>query len=155
MAAGLCIWLLLPGRHRGNGALAPYLQATGAGVLLTLCALAGWQYHLASQIYLAPEQRAAAYRDNTLAKTREVLLFRDQVRFAELTLTDLTPANAGQMNLLAKELLHFSPEARVVEVVINSARLLGHETEADFYLARLQAAFPQAHAEWQKTRQGD
>jgi Tfp pilus assembly protein PilF len=38
----------------------------------------------------------------------------------------------------------------VVEIVIDSARLLGRDAEADFYLARLQAAFPQAHADWQK-----
>ncbi|MDO8318674.1 Wzy polymerase domain-containing protein [Rhodoferax sp.] len=154
MAAGLSIWLLLPVSGRGNRTLAPYLQAASAGMLLTFCALVGWQYHLTSQIYLPPEQRAAAYRDNTLEKTRRVLLFRDQVRFAELTLTELTPANAQQMNLLAKEMLHFSPEARVVEVVINSAKLLGHDAEADFYLARLQVAFPQAYADWQKAQRG-
>jgi len=154
MAAGLSIWLLLPVSGRGNRALAPYLQAASAGMLLTFCALAGWQYHLASQIYLPPEQRAPAYRLNTLEKTRHVLQFQDQVRFAELTLTELTPANAQQMNLLAKEMLHFSPEARVVAVVINSAKLLGHDAEADFYLARLQAAFPQAYADWQKTQRG-
>ncbi len=154
IAAGLCVWLLLPARRPGNRTLAPYLQAASAGMLLTFCALAGWQYHLASQIYLPPEQRAAAYRDNTLAKTHRLWLFQDQVRFAELTLTDLTPANAEQMNLLAKAMLHFSPEARVVEIVINSARLLGHQAEADFYLARLQAAFPQAYADWQRQHPG-
>ncbi|MCF8160758.1 MAG: Wzy polymerase domain-containing protein [Polaromonas sp.] len=143
MAAALCVWLLLPVSSRGISTPAPYLQATLAGMLLTFCALAGWQYHLASQIYLSPEERAPAYRSDTLEKTRHVLLFQDQVRFAELTITELTPANAARMNNLAKELLHFSPEARVVEIIIDSARLLGRETEADFYLARLQAAFPQ------------
>jgi hypothetical protein len=152
MAAGLCVWLLLPvGSQQGNRTLAPYLQATLAGMLLTLCALAGWQYHLASQIYLSPEQRAPAYRHDTLDKTRHVWLFQDQVRFAELTLTDLTPANAAQMNLLAKEMLHFSPEAKVAVSLIDSARLLGRDAEADFYLARLQVAFPQAYADWRKT----
>jgi O-antigen ligase len=151
MAAGLCVWLLLPvGSQQGNRTLAPYLQATLAGMLLTLCALAGWQYHLASQIYLSPEQRAPAYRHDTLDKTRHVWLFQDQVRFAELTLTDLTPANAAQMNLLAKEMLHFSPEAKVAVSLIDSARLLGRDAEADFYLARLQVAFPQAYADWQQ-----
>ncbi len=151
VAFGLSAWLLLPASGQTHRPLAPYLQATGAGMLLTFCALAAWQYHLASQIYLPPEQRAPAYRSNTLDKTRPVRLFRDEIRFAELTITDLTPANAGQMNGLAKELLHFSPEARVVEIVIDSARLLGRDAEADFYLARLQAAFPQAHADWRKT----
>ena len=147
MAAVLSVWLLLPARRRAQQALALYLQAAMAGMVITFCVLAGWQYHLASQIYLPLEQRAPTYRTNTLEKTRQVLLFQDQLRFAELTLTELTPANAAQMNRLAKEMLHFSPEARVAQVIINSARLLGREAEADFYLARLQAAFPQAHAD--------
>ncbi|MDP3337231.1 MAG: Wzy polymerase domain-containing protein [Rhodoferax sp.] len=153
MAAGLCVWLLLPAGGQWRRTLAPYVQATLAGMLLTFCALAGWQYHLASQIYLPPEKRAPAYRTGTLEKTRHVLLFQDQVRFAELTLTELTAANAEPMNRLAKDVLHFSPEARVVEIIINSARLLGREDEADFYLARLQAAFPQDHADWRKTHE--
>ena len=151
MAAGLCVWLLLPANTLANKPWIPYLQAGLAGMLLTFCAIASWQYHLASQIYLNPEQRAPAYRNNTLEKTRHVLLFREQVRFAELTITDLTPANAAQMNLLAKDILHFSPEARVAEIVIDSARMLGRDAEAKYYLARLQAAFPQAYTDWRKT----
>ncbi|MDD2920017.1 Wzy polymerase domain-containing protein [Rhodoferax sp.] len=150
MAAGLCVWLLTPQNRRPKKSLAPYLQAACAGVLITFCALAAWQYHLASQIYLDPEQRATAYRVNTLEKTRHVHLFQDQVRFAELTITELTPGNAVQMNRLAKETLHFSPEARVAESVIDSALILGRDAEAAYYLARLQAAFPQAYAEWRK-----
>ena len=150
MATGLCVWLLLPKSTRAHGSLAPYLQAGCAGALLTVCALAAWQYHLASQIYLDPGKRSPAYRVNTLEKTRHAFLFQDQLRFAELTLTDLTPDNAAQMNQLAKEMLHFSPEARVAVVVIDSARLLGREAEARFYLARLQAAFPQAYADWRQ-----
>lgn len=148
MAAGLCVWLLLPQKTQPKRWLAPYLQAGCAGVLVSFCAMAAWQYRLASQIYLQPDERAPAYRVNTLEKTRHVVLFQAQLRFAELTTTKLTPANAAQMNLLAKETLHFSPEARVVETVINSARLLGRDTEADYYLERLQAAFPQAYSAW-------
>jgi O-antigen ligase len=150
IAAGLCVWLLLSAGGQWRRTLAPYVQATVAGMLLTFCALAAWQYHLASQIYLSPADRAPAYRFDTLEKTRHVLLFQEQVRFAELTLTELTPGNAASMNRLAKDILHFSPEARVVEIIIDSARLLGRDAEADFYLARLQAAFPQAYADWRK-----
>jgi hypothetical protein len=150
MAAGLGVWLLMSNNSPPKRSVAPYLQAAGAGVLLTFCALAGWQYHVASQIYLTPEQRAPAYRNNTLDKIRHVWLYQDHVQFAKLTITDLTPDNAAQMNLLAKEMLHFSPEARVAEIVIDSARLLGREADADYYLARLQAAFPLAYADWRQ-----
>ena len=151
MATGLCVWLLVAKNGPAKGSVAPYLQAVGAGILLTFCALAGWQYHLASQIYLSPEKRAPAYRNNTLDKISHVWLYQDQVRFAKLTTTDLAPDNAVQMNLLAKEMLHFSPEAKVAEIVIDSAMLLGRDAEAAFYLARLEAAFPKAHADWRKT----
>jgi len=142
MAAGLCLWVLLPQRTPPARSLAPYLQAGCAGVLITFCALATWQYRLASQIYLPPEQRASAYRVDTLEKTRHVWLFQDQVRFAELTITDLSAANAQQMNQLARAMLHFSPEARVAQIVIDSALLLGRQDEAAYYQARYQAAFP-------------
>ncbi|HEX5698431.1 MAG TPA: Wzy polymerase domain-containing protein [Rhodoferax sp.] len=150
MAAGLCVWLLVSNNSPHKRSVAPNLQAAGAGVLLAFCALAGWQYHMASQIYLPPERRAPAYRNNTLDKLRDVWLYQDHVRFAKLTTTELTPDNAAQMNLLAKEMLHFSPEATVAESVIDSARLLGRDAEAAFYLARLQAAFPKDHADWQQ-----
>ena len=152
IAAGLCVWLLLPEKMLENKSWLPYLQAACAGIVLSFCAIAGWQYHLASQLYLTPEQRDPDYRSNTLEKTRNVLMFQDQVLFAELTTTDLSFANAAQMNRLAREVLHFSPEARVAEIVIDSALLLGHEAEAKFYLARLRAAFPQAYAERLKRR---
>lgn len=115
-------------------------------------AYAAWDYHRVSQIYLPPEQRAAAYRDNTLEKIRGSWLFRDQVLFAELTLTTLTPDNAAQLNAMAHELLHFSPEVRVVEKLIESALLLGRDDEARAFMRRYQAAYPQAYAQWVKAR---
>jgi hypothetical protein len=58
-------------------------------------ALGALDYHRAQQIYLAPEERAAAYRDHTLEKVRGAWIFRDQVRFAELTTTPLERGNAN------------------------------------------------------------
>ena len=45
-------------------------------------------------------------------------------------------------------LLHFSPEARVVRPLIESAVMLGRDDEARFYLERYRVAFPQDHAAW-------
>jgi hypothetical protein len=77
-----------------------------------------------------------------------VALFQDQVRFAELTTTELTAANASKVHLLAEEMLHFSPEAQVVEILLNSSRLIGEPEEMDFFALRYKAAFPQAYAIW-------
>lgn len=90
----------------------------------------------------------AAYRDDPQDKIGHVWLFNDQMRFAELTTTDLTPENASAMHALALDMLHFSPEARVAELVLDSARLLGRNEEINFFSARYQAAFPDAYAKW-------
>jgi O-antigen polymerase len=43
-------------------------------------------------------------------------------------------------------LLHFSPEPRVIEKLIDSAVLLGRSDEAQYYRLRYQAAFPDNRA---------
>ena len=101
-------------------------------------------------MYLPPEQRMAAYRDDTLAKVKDSVLFRSQVEFAELAVTPITRANAQRVHELALGLLHFSPEARVVERLIESAILLGRKDEALFHLARYRRAFPAEHENWSR-----
>ena len=156
MAAGLSIGLLLWSPHaaptRTSAVSAHGLRAVSLALLIAV-SYAAWDYHRVSQIYLAPEQRAAAYREGTLEKIRDSWLFRDQVRFAELTLTPLTPENASQLNAMAHELLHFSPEASVVEKLIESALLLGRDDEAKVFAKRYQAAYPEAYARWRAVRQ--
>lgn len=152
MAVGLCFGLLWRPSPTASKLTATSggTQVLRVGALLALLgvAYAAWDYRRVSQIYLAPEQRAAAYRDHTLEKIQDSWLFRDQVRFAQLSLTPVTPQNALRLNALAHELLHFSPEARVVEKLIESALLLGRDDEAQAFMRRYQAAYPQAYAQW-------
>lgn len=152
MAVVLSLVLL----RRQPSAWSPRARLIGARglavALLALAAYGGWDYHRVSQIYLPVEQRSNTYRDHTLEKIRSSWLFRDQVRFAEFTLTTLTKDNAEQLNAMAHELLHFSPEARVVEKLIESAIMLGRDDEARVYMARYRAAFPQAYAQWVQAR---
>lgn len=156
IAAALCVWLLtwLPRDANTwpvlvkNRPLALYFKALSASVLILFCGFASWNYFLASQIYLDPEQRAASYRENTIAKTQDIWLYQDQVRFAELTINDVTAANAANMHRLALDMLHFSPEARVVEKVLETAQLLGLTDEVRFYALRLKVAFPTDYARW-------
>ena len=51
---------------------------------------------------------------------------------------------------MALELLHYSPEPRVIEQLIESAVMLGQDDGALFYLVRYRAAFPKEHARWAK-----
>ena len=157
MAAVLCVWLLcrqpLPYLIWSNNfkyfrPLAHVSTALPAIILIALCMGAAWDYWRVSQLYRNTAERASGYRDNTLEKVRSSWLFQRQVQFAELTTTPLVAHNAVQLHDLALGLLHFSPEPRVVEKLIESAVMLGRDTEAAYYLARYQAAFPQAHARW-------
>ena len=154
LASVLSICLLWRRSSRLAGKNSYFWPATSAWpvwttiFLLALVAYAGWDYHRVSQIYLPPTLRSPAYRSNTLDKIADSRLFANQVRFAELTTTELTPANAHQVHELALNMLHFSPEARVAEKLIESATLLGLPDEALYYLVRYRAAFPDSHASW-------
>ncbi len=166
LAAGLCVGLLwatvaapepragaasdLKGlrKNKGNSAAALITSALTATILIAALLYAAVDYYRVSQIYLPTEQRSAAYRDETLNKIGGSWLFRDQARFAELSVTALTPDNAAAIHAMALELLHYSPEPRVIEKLIESAVLLGRDDEAALYLARYRAAFPKDHARW-------
>jgi O-antigen ligase len=162
MAAGLCVGLLWGGRREGGvssrGADPAQLRRVqpaigGLRVLAAMAmggvlAVAATSYRQVSQIYLQPAERSAAYRDDTLNKVRGNWLFHSQARFAELSMTGLTRENAADVHAMARELLHYSPEPRVIEKLIESAVMLGREDEALAYLIRYRAAFPQDHARW-------
>lgn len=152
VAFGLCVYLLWPvGQMRGVASgltVHKQLRKAVVGVLLASLAYAAWDYHRVSQIYLAPQARDASYRDETLEKISKSWLFKDQVKFAELTTTPLNRANAEWTLQIAGELLHFSPEPRVIEKVIESAVMLGRDDEAMFHLIRYRIAFPAEHASW-------
>jgi hypothetical protein len=139
-------WVDIPKKN------SPFVQTTIALLAILITAFSGyalWDYHRISQIYQVPSERSAAYRYNTLDKIRDSRLFQNHVQFAELTTTAITPENAVYVHAQAQRLLHFSPEARVVEKLIDSAVVLNLDAEAAFYKLRYQAAFPESFARWE------
>ena len=154
IATGLSIWIMWATRPAPRSSMPARraLVTTVAVLMLAAASYTAWDYHRVSQIYLAADQRAPAYRVNTFEKVRGSWLFARQVRFAELSTTELTAENAAYFNAMAHELLYFSPEARVVEKLIASAALLGRNDEVSYFLDRYQAAFPAAHAQWVKAQ---
>lgn len=158
MAFGISLGLLWPAKLRHGGASDAIVATVSAGPMIAAflmmagTAYAALDYHRISQVYLAPEQRDANYRDDTLAKVRRSWLFASQVKFAELALTPLTPANAAPLHDLARELLHYSPEPRVIEKLIESAELLGLADETALQKAHYKAAFPGDYQKWSKAR---
>ncbi len=150
MAFGFALGLLWPGRMkdasgaRGAGWFAPVV----ALCVIAACAYAAWDYRRVSQIYLAPEARYAEYRDDPLPFIRKSWLFRNQARFAELTITPLTRENAQWTYDSARALLHYSPEPRVIEKLLESAVMLGRESEIVAEWQRYRVAFPEAYEKW-------
>jgi len=149
VAFGLSAWLLWrPAAPLSSQSFkpfeppAPVLPSLIATLIIVFVAYTAWDYQRVSQLYLSPKMRAEAYRTHPLEKIQSSWLFQDQLRFAELTTTALTAANAAHLHQLALDLLHFSPEPRVIEKLVDSATLLGRLEEAQFYRLRYQAAFP-------------
>lgn len=123
-------------------------KALLAIILVAFTASAAWDYSRVSQIYLAPEARDAAYRSGTLEKISKSWLFDNQLRFAQLLVTPLTPENAEWTFDAATALLHYSPEPRVVEKIIESAVLLKRDAAALEQMVRYRVAFPLEYAKW-------
>ena len=155
MALGLCMGLLWPaagaGAERSEG-YAHWAKASLAACVVAACAYAAWDYRRVSQIYLPPEARAPAYRDDPLREGRGSWLFRSQARFAELTTTPLTQGNAQWTFDTAAGLLHYSPEPRVIEKLIESGAALGRSDEMLLHLVRFRAAFPDAYSAWSRAQ---
>ncbi|ARU05235.1 hypothetical protein CCO03_11575 [Comamonas serinivorans] len=120
-----------------------------ASVGLALLAYAAHDYWRIAQLFLATPDRAPDYADNTLAKVSDSWLFKGTVEFAALSIRDVNRGNAAEMLSLAERTLHYSPEPRVVEKLLDSAALLGRTDVVTLHRARFQAAYPEDHDNWQ------
>ena len=156
MAVGLCVgllWALTPAQTTSATAFATADRASiantnkaneawsllVASVFFMACLYAAWDFNRVSQIYKPAAQRDPIYSSNPLAHAKQSWLFRNQAEFAELTLQQLNASNAQAVYDQAQRVVHYSPEARVVQRLIDSARLLGHDDEADHWALRLAA----------------
>ena len=109
-----------------------------AALLFIGCLYAAWDFNRVGQIYRQAALRDAAYRDNPLHHAKQSWLFRNQAEFAELTTQAVTPDNAAELYPQALRLMHYSPEERVVQRVIDSGKLLGHADHAPELAQRLE-----------------
>jgi hypothetical protein len=127
MAALLAVGMLC-GRRLLQWPRSRWLACAVAGVLVVLTAYTGRDYARISQLYIHPSLRSPALQEDTYEKVKNSVLFRDAVQFAYLTTTPLTPQNAQALYNAALQNLHYSPEPRVIEVLLRSAALLNLET---------------------------
>ena len=75
-----------------------------------------------------PQARSPELKDNTYEKVKDAVLFRSAVQFAYVTTTPVTPETARALYTAALQTMHYSPEPRVIEVLLESAALLGLES---------------------------
>lgn len=108
-------------------------------------------YQRVSNLYRTAAERTAQYRADTAQQVaRENRFFRNPADFAWVTTTPVTAANAAQMYPLALRQLHYSPEPRVIEAVLASARLLGLPEPVAFHTERYRIAYPADYARWSR-----
>ncbi|HEX7888497.1 MAG TPA: Wzy polymerase domain-containing protein [Ramlibacter sp.] len=146
IAAGLALGWLLP--VAAAAVVVPRRGAAAAVLLGAALAYAAFDYARVSQAYIEPEARWRPWRKDTLKQVRASWLFSGQARFADFTLATPTRANAQEMYALSQQVLHYSPEPRVIEGAIESAVLAGREDEALLHLVRFRAAFPAEYENW-------
>ncbi len=109
-----------------------------AALLFMGCLYAAWDFNRVGQIYRQAASRDAAYQDNPLHHAKQSWLFKNQADFAELTTQAVTADNAADVHAQGLRLMHYSPEARVVQRVIDSGKLLGHDVQAQMLTERLE-----------------
>lgn len=137
MALGLAAGLLWSEPRADVKPVSQEVPMSVAALLFISCLYAAWDFNRVGQIYRQAAHRDAAYRDNPLGHAKQSWLFRNQAEFAELTTRDVTPDNAAEVYPQALRLMHYSPEARVVQRVIDSAQQLGHDAQAEMLTERL------------------
>jgi O-antigen ligase len=157
MTLGLCLGLLQPLKYKDSRPVTQVKPAQAAIKfvaigLLCLAAYLGFDYHRASQIYLDKAARSALYPGDApggaLGYAQQSWVFQRQARFAQLMTTPVTPQTAAQVLTLALDLVHYSPEPRVIEPLIEAATMLHFDDVAMYHLARYKAMYPQEYAAW-------
>ena len=166
----LCLWVLhaYPAQQAPSAAMAdPPASAPTAGharipglalstrwfavpMLALLCAMVSWNYWRMSQLYMTAENRAPSYRDDTHTKVQGVWFFGGHVDFATLSVTPVSDQTAPYLLQLGEHLLHFSPEAKVVEKILDAAIVLQRTDKIALYVPRFAAAFPEDYERWRE-----
>lgn len=151
VALVLAVWLL-------RGRLWQVLQAPrfrvslGLG-MLGLLAFAAYDHAQVQQIYKPAAQRWPLWRDQALSVAQRSWLFKDTALFAQVTITPVRPDNARAMLQASLQLMHTSPEPRVIEKLLDSAHLLGEHELYTLHRQRFKSVYPQAYLAWAHQRQ--
>ena len=137
----LCALTLLSPRWPALHARWHAALRTLAAASLCVLALIAWDYQRVRQVYLPPEQRSAAAREHPWEVARQTWFFTGALRFAVVGTSTPTPDNAQALLAASLAALHYSPEPRIIERVIASARLSGQDELAQWHAAQKQKVY--------------
>lgn len=147
----LCLWLM---RGRVWQVLQVRARVMGLGlVLLGVLAFVAYDHAQVRQIYLPAAQRYSVWRDTALQVAQRSWLFRGTAVFAQVTTTPVHAGNARAMLEASLEAMYTSPEPRVIEKLLDSARLLGEDALYEAHKKHFQRVYPQAYLAWAYHRQ--
>lgn len=156
LACGLALGVLWAGAGTGSARQAEeqtryWLRGQHLVAVLMLLGLfyASFDFVRVTQLYTAPEERVWPFASNTHAQASRTPLYQNAVRFAGISTIPLTEQNAEVELAEARRLMHFSPEARVVQRIIEALRLLGRDAEADEAQAHFREVYPLEYRQWE------
>ena len=138
MTLGFAIGVLWAKPKAQTKEAAQELPMLMAAILFVGCLYALWDFNRVSQIYRPVASRDAAYKDNPMHHAKQSWLFKNQADFAELTTQTVNADNAAELYPQAMRLMHYSPEARVVQRVIDASQWLGEYQQAQMLTDRLE-----------------
>jgi hypothetical protein len=141
IATMLCALMLWPAWPQLSWRWSQAIQLVGLGGLL-LALLVAADYWRMRQIYLPAAERFALWRVDPWDAARHTVFFEPTYRFAQLTTTRVSAGNASWVLDMGLQMLHYSPEPRIVQAVIDSARLLGRDDLVKLHEQRMAHAFP-------------
>lgn len=139
LAAFVLLWPAAARTWQDHRRTVQTLTLVGLGLL----ALIGWDYQRVRQIYLPHAQRSALWQADPWGAARQTWFFSGALRFAEVTVTPVEPENAQTLLDASLATLHDSPEPRVIDKLVDSARLLGQNDLADWHASQKQKVYGQ------------
>lgn len=162
IAVILCVLILMrtkgdSGWIEGNSRLfKKFLRYGCAGTLLAVSIFVMSDYWRASQPYITPEQRVKYINkldgQELLNYSSKTIFFQNHALFARIISINADKENAIFVNRLAIHLLHFSPEPRVLERLMDSAFLLNDMEQIKFHALRFKIAYPKEYQAWLSSR---
>lgn len=108
---------------------------------LCLVPAIAWDYQRIRQAYLPPALRSPLWRDDPWGAASKTWFFGEALRFAQVTTFPVSAVNAQAMLNASLATLHDSPEPRVIDKVVASARLLGQNDLADWHQHQKQKVY--------------